>query len=380
MRSKKVTFALSGMYLFSWGIQYLINNFMPVYVASLPFSTDKTVGEVLAIGAIVTCISEAVWSYIAGKAKNKANVFFVSLIMLIAVSLLFLYDGMTKPFLYICVVLLYGVYMVHQPLTDTICSETHQQTKFGFGFFRSFGSLGYALTGFVLVFLPNKNPTSIFVYTAVVAAITAVFSKMMRAPRVYNAPEEKNKNIFNSAYIRFLIYAFVLGTGCSSISAFFAVYFTSPEGLGGSIEMFSMIMGLSAFVEWLIVMFYSKISKKISAKYTFFIIAVAGVFRSLVIYLAPVPAVAAFSVVFNCIWYGLLWANLAPYIKSIVPAEGNAFAQGIWAVVSHGVGAFVGSYLSGIYADAFGQRNLFLAIAIMMGVLALFTPALIEDK
>ena len=230
------------------------------------------------------------------------------------------------------------------------------------------------------MFLPNKSPTSIFVYTAVVAAITAVFSKMIRAPRVYNAPEEKNKNIFNSAYIRFLIYAFVLGTGCSSISAFFAVYFTSPEGLGGSIEMFSMIMGLSAFVEWLIVMFYSKISKKISAKYTFFIIAVAGVFRSLVIYLAPVPAVAALSVVFNCIWYGLLWANLAPYIKSIVPAEGNAFAQGIWAVVSHGVGAFVGSYLSGIYADAFGQRNLFLAIAIMMGVLALFTPALIEDK
>lgn len=380
MRSKKVTFALSGMYLFSWGIQYLINNFMPVYVASLPFSTDKTVGEVLAIGAIVTCISEAVWSYIAGKAKNKANVFFVSLIMLIATSLLFLYKGMTKPLLYICVVLLYGVYMVHQPLTDTICSEIHHQTKFSFGFFRSFASLGYALTGFVLVILPNENPTSIFVYTAVVAAATAVFSKLVRAPRVYNAPEEKNKNIFNSAYIRFLIYAFVLGVACNSISAFFAVYFTSTDGLGGSIGMFSIIMGAGAFVEWLIVMIYSKISVKIKPKHTFFFIALAGVFRSLVIYLAPTPAVASLSVVFNCIWYGFLWATLAPYIKRIVPAEGNSFAQGIWTVVSHGAGAFVGSYLSGIYADAFGQRNLFLAIAIMMGVLVLLTPFLIEDK
>jgi predicted MFS family arabinose efflux permease len=84
--------------------------------------------------------------------------------------------------------------------------------------------------------------------------------------------------------------------------------------------------------------------------------------------------------VFNCIWYGLLWATLAPYIKRIVPAEGNAFAQGLWAVVAHGAGAFFGSYMSGVYAEAFGQRNLFLAIAVMMGVLALLTPVLVDDK
>lgn len=380
MKSKKITVALLGMYMFSWGIQYLINNFIPVYVSSLPFATEKTVGEVLAIGAIVTCISQIVWPYIAGKAKNKANVFFTSLILLIAFCTLFLNNAMTKPLLFVCVVLLYSVLMVHQPLTDTICTEIHQQTKFSFGFFRSFASLGYALTGFVLVILPHEDPTSVFVYTAVIAAVTAIFSKMIYAPRAYNKPEDKNKNVFNSTYIRFLIYTFVLGVACNSISAFFAVYFTSPEGLGGSIGMFSIIMGAGAFVEWIIVMLYSKVSERINPKFTFFFIAFAGVFRSLVIYLAPTPAVASLSMVFNCIWYGFLWATLAPYIKRIVPAEGNSFAQGLWTMVSHGAGAIVGSYVSGVYAEAFGQRNLFLAIAVMMGVLALFTPVLVEDK
>lgn len=380
MKNRKMTLSLLGMYLFLWGIQYLINNFMPVYVASLPFSTDKLIGEIMAIGAIVTCISQTVWPYIAGKAKNKADVLCVSLVLLTATSLLLLNSGMTKLFLYISVVLFYSCFMVHQPLVDTICTEVHQQTKFSFGFFRSFASLGYAVTGVVLVILPHENPTSIFVYSAILAAVSVVFSKMVRAPRVYNAPEEKNKNIFNASYIKFMIYAFVLGTGCSSITAFFAVYYTSAEGLGGDLGTFSLLLGIASFVEWFVVILYSKISEKVKARYTFFIIAFAGVFRSLFIYIAPTPAVASLSLVFNCIWYGLLWATLAPYIKRIVPAEGNAFAQGIWTVVSHGAGAFVGSYLSGIYAHAFGQRNLFLAIAIMMGVLALFTPFLVEDK
>ena len=84
--------------------------------------------------------------------------------------------------------------------------------------------------------------------------------------------------------------------------------------------------------------------------------------------------------VFSCIWYGLLWASVTPYIKRIVPAEGNALAQGVWTVVSFGAATFVGSYVSGVYAECFGQRSLFLAISILMGILALMTPFLIEKE
>ncbi len=84
--------------------------------------------------------------------------------------------------------------------------------------------------------------------------------------------------------------------------------------------------------------------------------------------------------VFNCMWFGMLWSTVTPYIKKIVPAEGNAFAQGLWTVVASGVGTFIGSYISGIFAENFGQKNLFLAIVALMGVLAILTPFLIEEK
>lgn len=153
MKSKRITLALIVLYFLPWGIQYLINNFMSVYVASLPFATEKTVGEVIGLGAIITCISQTVWPYFAGKAKNKSNVLCLSLMLLAGISLLFLNGAMTKPVLLVCVVLFYSCFMVHQPLIDTICSEIYQKTDFKFGFFRSFASLGYGIVGVVLMFL-----------------------------------------------------------------------------------------------------------------------------------------------------------------------------------------------------------------------------------
>ena len=158
---------------------------------------------------------------------------------------------------------------------------------------------------------------------------------------------------------------------------FFALYYT--EGLRGDLGVFSLIIGAGTIAEWFVVMLVSKFAERIKTKYIFGIIAVSGIFRSLVIYLAPSGGVAALSMVFSCIWYGFLWATVAPYIKKIVPADGNAFAQGIWTVVSSGAGTFVGSYASGVFAEVFGLRLLFLAVSGLMALLAVLTPVLIKD-
>ena len=82
MMQKNLTFPLMMLYLVPWGIQCIIGNFMPVYVASLPFATEKTVGEVAALGAVITMISQVVWTKFADKSKNKNNVLVLSLILL----------------------------------------------------------------------------------------------------------------------------------------------------------------------------------------------------------------------------------------------------------------------------------------------------------
>ncbi len=379
MNNRKITFSLIVLYLLPWGIQCLVNNLIPVYVKSLSFATDKTVGLVTGLGAVITVFSQLIWTYFAGKSKNKSNVLALSLLLLTAFSLLFLKKNISQAELFIFVVLFYSCYMVHQPLVDTIASENYTKTKYMFGFFRSFASFGYAVMGLVFAILPNENPSVFFLYTAILASLSLIVSKTIDCRTQEKTAEKKDKNIFNSVFIRFLVYTFILYVCSSSILSYFSVYYTSKDALGGNVGTFTLLISIAAFAEWALVILYSKFTEKIKWKYTFMMIAASGILRSFTIFIAPTPFVASLSLIFNTIWFGLLGPSVALYIKKNVSVTGNAFAQGVWTVVSSGVGTFTGSFLSGLFVGSFGLKTLFLAVAILLTILTLITPVLIQD-
>ena len=105
-----------------------------------------------------------------------------------------------------------------------------------------------------------------------------------------------------------------------------------------------------------------------------------GIFRALPVYLAPGPSVAAISFVFNTLWFGVLWAAVTPYRKGIVAKESNVFAQGVWNVVSMGVGSFLGSFVSGRLAENLGVRDLFLVLTVLCVVITVATPFLVSKE
>ena len=101
---RKISFSLILLYLLPWGIQCLVNNFISVYVISLPFSTEKTVGEVAAVGALVTVLSQFIWTRMADKTLYRGRVLAVSLILLTIASLLFCLDNHSKILLFVFVI------------------------------------------------------------------------------------------------------------------------------------------------------------------------------------------------------------------------------------------------------------------------------------
>ena len=150
---KRISFALIGLYLFPWGMQVLVDNFISVYTGSLPFATEKTVGEVGAIGAIVTMLAQLIWTRAAGRTKDKSNALTLSFVLVAVFASMFLIFDVTKPLLFLFVTLFYSCYMTHQPLIDTIASDNYGKTGRPFGWFRSFASFGYAAMGFLFTFL-----------------------------------------------------------------------------------------------------------------------------------------------------------------------------------------------------------------------------------
>ena len=126
---------LSAIYLFPFAMQCFVNNLMPLFVASLDFATEKTVGEVAGLGAIITAVSLLLWSFASGRTRKKGRRLALSLGLVFATSFLFLAKDMTYGKLMVFVTLFYCCYMSHQPIVDTIASEGYTCTKHSFAFF-----------------------------------------------------------------------------------------------------------------------------------------------------------------------------------------------------------------------------------------------------
>ena len=178
---KRLTYTLILLYALPWGLQCLVNNFMSVYVASLPFSTEQTVGNVMAFGSAITMLSQLVWARIAYHSKNRFSVLTVSLLLIVVFSLPFLYMKMNLILLYVAIFLFYFCFMVHQPLIDSIASENTDKLVYSFGAVRSFSSFGFAVAGLILGVVGFKSSRDIFYYVIIIAAISAIIS--MTAPK-----------------------------------------------------------------------------------------------------------------------------------------------------------------------------------------------------
>lgn len=384
---RKISFTLILLYLLPWGIQCLVNNFISVYVISLPFATEKTVGEVAAVGALVTVLSQFIWTRMADKTLYRGRVLAISLILLTIASLLFCLDNHSKILLFVFVIFFYSCYMVHQPLVDTIASENHQKTKHSFGWFRSFASLGYAVMGLLFTVLPNENPSIFFIYVAVLAGISVVVAWQVPPlkPVSKEQAEQKEtdckqrKGVFNKRFVLFLVYTFFLFMGSSFLSTFQSVYFTAKDGLGGTIGQFSLLVTIGTFIEWAIMMVFGKAAVSMKPKNTFMLIGIAGVLRSGVIYFLDDYQHTWIAFLFMGMWFGLLWAAATPYIKKIVPEESLATAQGIWTVTASGIAPFVVSLLGGNLVEQIGLKNLFGVNAVMLALLVAVTPILIKE-
>jgi MFS family permease len=378
--SKRTAVCLSALYFLPWALQCFVNNLMPIFVASLDFATDKTVGEVAGIGAIVTALSQLVWSYATGRAKRKGLVLALSLLMLCAASLLFLHDNMTYLQLLLFTVLFYACYMAHQPIVDTITSETYTRTRHTFAFFRAFASLGYAVAGILIAILPNSDPKLYFVYIAVLAALSLVFALLHKDGESVVSEKKKKYTKLNFDFLKFSIFIFIQFFSSSILATFTGVFFTGKSHLGGDVGVFGILLGVASIAEWLLIIALSKWTARADARLIFLLIAACGVGRSIILALAPSPIVAAFTFLFYPLYFALLGATAAPYIKSIVPAESNAFAQGVFMVVSFGLGTFTGSYVGGIIADGLGMRNMFFVVTTLFAILIPLSFLLIKGK
>lgn len=378
--SRRRVVCLSAIYLFPFALQCFVNNLMPIYVASLDFANEKTVGSVAGLGAIMTAVSLLVWSFFTGRARRKGRVLVLSMALVFATSLLFLLKDVTYARLMVFVVLFYSCYMSHQPIVDTIVSESYMRTKHSFAFYRAFASLGYAAAGLLIAIIPADNPRLFFVYIAALALISLLFAAFHRDEEATVTEKKEKSGKLSLDFFKFCLFVLIMFFSSSVLATFTGVYFTGRSYLGGDVSVFGVLLAVSSVAEWLLIVVLAKWTERADARLIFLLIAASGVGRSVILALAPNSAVASLSFLFNPLYFALLGACAAPYIKSIVPKDSNAFAQGVYVVVTFGLGTFLGSYIGGVIADEFGMRNMFFVVMALYVALLPLSFLLIRSK
>ena len=373
--NKRLTWTLVLLYALPWGIQCIVNNFMSVYVASLPFSTEQTVGNVMAFGSAVTMLSQLVWARIAYRSANRFNILAISLLLIVVFSVPFLYMDMNLPLLYIAVFLFYFCFMVHQPLIDSITAENTDKLSLPFGAVRAFASFGFALAGLTLGVVGFKSSNDIFYYIAVLAGVSAIISLTAPKEKIVIHQEKEHFNfakLFNKNFVYFLIYTFLLYMVSAVNVVFFPVYYS--DVLNGNLEHIGIMISVEAFLEWgIMIVFGAKIAKT-SPRKIFLIIAFAAAFRCFAVWFTENPYLILVTFLGSVMWFGLQWASVAPYICQIVPKDSTVTAQSIWTLVSSGLGTTAGSIIGGVIARFLSIRSLFLIATLLMLLLAALSP------
>lgn len=387
MQNKKISAILIALYLLPWGIQCLVTNILPIYISELPFATESTIGLITGIGALITMVSQLIWARIADRSKRKSRVLSASLVIVTVAALLFLAVPVRNiSVLLVLTVLFYSSYMTHQPLIETICVEQCDRTRHPFSWFRSFASLGYGCMEllYILLLLLNDNNSLIFLYIAVLALVSAVISLMVQDRKPAASPAHvtqiMEKANISAPFVKFLVFTFVLFVSNSVISTFFPVYFTDETGLNGDTKLFTFITGVGTFLEWGIMLVFSRPISRLKPNIAFLLVAFTGILRCAVLYLAPNFYFAALIVPFNASWFALLWSVSTPYLKQLVSENTLGRAQGIYTVVAFGIAPFAGSYLGGLIAECSSLRTLFLLTALLLAALALCTGWLFKTK
>ena len=372
---KRFTGTLILLYTLPWGLQCIVNTFMSVYVSSLSFSTEQTVGNVMAFGSAVTMLSQLVWAKIAAGSKNRFRLLALSLVLIALFCLPFLLLRMSLPLLYVSIFLFYFCFMVHQPLLDSIATENAERLTLSFGAVRAFSTFGFALTGLVCGMIGFTSSSDIFYYIAVISLISAAIAftspKEARAP-LQNRERSGFAGLLNKRFILFLVFTFLLYLTSAVNVVFFPVYYT--DVLQGDVELLGIMSSIEAFLEWgIMIVFGAKIAKMAPRK-LFLIIALAAGFRCFAVWVTENPYLILLTYLGSVVWFGLQWSSVAPYICKTVPTDSNMTAQSLWTLASSGLGATAGSFLGGIIAREVSIRTLFLMGTLLTVLLAALTP------
>jgi NHS family xanthosine MFS transporter len=363
---------------------------------SLHFSGVQ-IGAVFSTLGIAAIFSPALMGIIADKWLNAESV--LGICHLIGAALLFVASKVTDPNTFFWVMLLNSIfYMPTIALNSTVSYIILEKKGYDivkdFPFIRVFGTVGFIVSmQLVDIFRWSSNNMQL-IFSAVSALFLAVYVFTM--PACPPVKSTKTKSFLTTLgldafvlfkqrkMVIFFLFSLFLGACLQITNAFGGSFLESfktlyPDSFG--VQHPNLLLSISQISETLFILTIPFFLQRLGIKKVMLISILAWVFR-FGLFAIGNPGSGLILLILSMIIYGMAFDffNISGslFVEKEAPSNIRASAQGLFMLMTNGIGAMIGGYGSGLVVDYFTKNGIrdwtsiwftFAAYALVLGII-----------
>nr|WP_263323346.1 MFS transporter [Neobacillus sp. Marseille-Q6967] len=343
---------ITTMFVLYYFLQYFgfgaLYPFLTVYLTELGLSGSQ-LGFIISIPPVVMIFAQPFWGILADYTKKPQLILFLTILCAVTVGyLLNLIDHYAALLVGIGLLSFFQSSMI--PLTDSITLSYVQKVKYDYGFIRLWGSVGFAVSVFIVGRVSeNFGLTIIFyIYSTILliaALLTFQFPKEGETAKV-NLKEGISELVKIPKFTLFLLATFLIYGPVFSNNSYFGLFITN---IGGTLAGVGIAFLIAAGSEAPIMKFANGWIRRVGVLKILLISSFIALLRWTFYYFEPPLFFVYFSTIAQGLANGLGIPAALQYVTDIVPPKVRITAISLYTTVGAGLGSwfciFVGGFI-----------------------------------
>lgn len=355
--------------------------FLTIYLTGLGV-TGSQLGILISIPPVIMIFAQPFWGILADNTKKPQLILFITILCSAVIGyILHLVDSYAALLLVIGLLSFFQSSMI--PLTDSITLSYVQKVKSSYGFFRLWGSVGFAISVFIVgKFSEVFGLTIIFSVYAIVLFLAALLT--LQFPRESEITKVKFKEGISELikipkFTLFLLATFLVFGPIYSNASYFGLFITN---IGGTLAGVGLAFLMAAGSEAPIMKFANVWIKKAGVLKIFLISSSIALLRWILYYFEPPLFFVYLSTIAQGFASGLGIPAALQYVIDIVPAKVRITAISLYTTVGTGLGSWFCIFVGGFILEKYNVAAVygFFSLLSILGCTLVFWINILEKS
>lgn len=361
-KSKSTFITLNLFNFFLYGTISILLSFFPLYFQESGFSS-VTIGMLMAGGPFVSIFANPFWGYWSDRLQNIKRILLIMLLgNLIVVQFVFHLNSMIFVFVAMLIFFLFQTPLFSQ--SNSLILNTIEGTNYKFGYFRLWGSLGWAVLAVsISPFIHWVGINHLWIVYTLMLILTILIGLKLPQGKVEGAKKLQKggyaKALFGNPYFFIFILLGVLISVPNSMNQTFSSLYI--DELGGTVILVGWSTFLTAIFEVPVFLLLDKYLKRTIPNMIGCLVIVSSLFvlRWFLMSLATSPLHIIFIQMLHSVSFGGYFYIGTTLTAQMVPVELRASGQAIYALTWGGISGIIAGFIGGWLFENLGGQMMY---------------------